>query len=174
MTLRVRTKLILLTVIPLLAGLFIAALGVTSLSTVTETTTRMKEERLVPVWRLHRISRQYTQGVVDLAHKTRAQMMFWDEAKKGLDQAAEALEAEWAVYLAGPLTEQEQAILAAHPQAIDNAKASIASLQGFVEEQSRYGMGNYVDLELYRAVDPVLSMIEALVKEQESLAEQAS
>lgn len=174
MTLRVRTKLILLTVIPLLAALFIAVLGVTSLSTVTKTTTVMKEERLVPVLRLHRISRQYTQGVVDLAHKTRAQMMLWGEAKEGLNKAAEIIEQEWAVYLAGPLTEQEQAILASNPQAIENARASILRLQGFIEEQSRYGMGNYVDLELYKAVDPVLNMIEALVREQENLAEQAS
>jgi methyl-accepting chemotaxis protein len=174
MALRVRTKLVLLMLMPLLAALAIALLGVNSLSTVTDTATRLKDERLVPVWRLHRISREYTEGVVDLAQKTRAQMMLWDEAQARLERAAEAIDAEWAVFLAGPLTAQERAILDAQPQAIAIARASITRLQEFVEEQSSYSMGNYVDLELYSRVDPVLMLIEDLVQEQEVLANQAS
>jgi methyl-accepting chemotaxis protein len=174
MALKVRTKLILLMLMPLLAALAIALLGVTSLSTVTDTATQLKDERLVPVWRLHRISREYTEGVVDLAQKTRAQMMLWDEAQARLERAADIIDAEWAVFLAGPLTAQEHAILDAQPQAIANARASITRLQEFVEEQSSYSMGNYVDLELYSSVDPVLMLIEDLVQEQEVLANQAS
>lgn len=174
MALKVRTKLILLMLMPLLAALAIALLGVTSLSTVTDTATRLKDERLVPVWRLHRISREYTEGVVDLAHKTRAQMMLWSEAQARLEQAAETLDAEWAVFLAGPLTPQEEEILAEHPHTIDEARAVIARLQGFVEQQSGYDMGNYVDLSLYQSIDPVLTLIEELVKTQEVLAHQAS
>lgn len=173
MALKVRTKLLLLMLMPLLAALAIALLGVTSLATVTDTATRLKEERLVPVWRLHRISREYTEGVVDLAHKTRAQMMLWSEAQARLEQAAVTLDQEWAVFLAGPLTAQEYAILAAHPHAIDAARASIAQLQRFTEQQSGYDMGNYVDLSLYQSIDPALALIEELVQAQELLANQA-
>lgn len=174
MTLKVRTKLILLTVIPLLAALAIAAMGMTSLSSVADTATRLKEERLVPVWRLHRISRDYTQSVVDLAHKTRAQMMMWSEAKEVLDKASRSIDEEWAIYLEGPLSDQEQAILNEHPQAIAKASASIAQLQKFIAGKSNYEMGSYVDLELYKAMDPVLNLIETLIREQENLANQAS
>lgn len=173
MTLRVRTKLILLIVIPLLAALGIAALGMSTLSTVTQTATRLTEERLIPVWRLDRIARQYTQHVVDLAHKTRAQMLFWHEAQAQLAQAKQVIAAEWDVYLGGEMSDQEREILAKYPAARQRAEQSIGKLQGFIAEQSSYGMGNYVDLELYQEVEPVLSLIDELVQAQGQLASEA-
>ncbi len=173
MKLRVRSKLLLLVVIPVLAALGIAALGVNSLLTVTQTATQLTEDRVIPVWRLSRIARHYTQNVVDLAHKTRAQMLFWHEAEGVLNNASALIDREWKVYLEGPLTETERTILNRYPNAIEQAHQSIQKLQGYIDEQSSYSIGNYVDLELYLEIDPVLGLIDELVQAQEQLAKEA-
>jgi methyl-accepting chemotaxis protein len=174
MKLKVRTKLVLLIVLPMVVALTIAALGLTTLSTVTTTATRLTEERLIPALRLDFIARQYTQNVVDLAHKTRAQMMFWSEARTQILEAEQKIASEWQIYLDGDLSQEEQDILAKYPDAIDQAAGTIQKLQGFIAEQSSYGMGNYVDLELYTEIDPVLHMIHELEEVQRELANQAS
>ena len=61
MTLKVRTKLILLIVIPLVASLSIALLSMSSLKMVSGTATALTQERIVPVLQLERIARQYNQ-----------------------------------------------------------------------------------------------------------------
>ncbi len=173
MVLTVRTKLILLIVIPLVATLIIGFLAVTSLSRVSGTAAHLTEQRLVPVLLLEKIARQYTHNLVDVAHKTRAQMMFWQEADKALATAKQDLESQWSLYLSHGLSPEEQAVLDAHPNAVAQASQAIEKVVGFVAERSSYGMGNYIDLELYQDVEPVLALIAELEVVQEQLAKQA-
>lgn len=173
MTLTVRTKLILLIVIPLAASLAIALSSMTSLKKISGTATSLTQERIVPVLQLERIARQYTHNLVDMAHKTRAQMMFWKEAQDALTTARVELEQEWAGFLERELSPQEQAVLDKYPEAIASAEKSMSKLADFIEQQSSYGMGNYVDLELYQEVEPVLQLINELIQVQEMLATQA-
>lgn len=173
MTLKVRTKLILLIVIPLVASLSIALLSMSSLKMVSGTATALTQERIVPVLQLERIARQYNQNLVDMAHKTRAQMMFWQEAETSLVAARGALEQEWGGFLERELSPEEQLVFDQYPEAIAQADKSMSRLAGFIEQQSSYGMGNYVDLELYQEVEPVLNMIDELIQVQEILATQA-
>jgi methyl-accepting chemotaxis protein len=173
MTLKVRTKLILLIVIPLVASLSIALLSMSSLKVVSGTATALTQERIVPVLQLERIARQYNQNLVDMAHKTRAQMMFWQEAETSLAAARVTLEQEWREFLGRELSPEEQLVLDQYPEAIALADQSMSRLADFIEQQSSYGMGNYVDLELYQEVEPVLNMIDELIQVQEILATQA-
>ncbi|MGH1373302.1 MAG: methyl-accepting chemotaxis protein [Cellvibrionaceae bacterium] len=173
MALKVRTKLMLLIIIPLVASLATAFLGVSSLKRVSGTAASLTEARIVPVLRLERIARQYNKNLVDMAHKTRAQMMFWQEADKSLAEAREQVAAEWKEFLDRELSAEEQAVLAKYPQAIALAEQSMLTLAGFIDEQSSYSMGNYVDLTMYAEVEPALNMIDELIQVQELLATQA-
>lgn len=173
MALKVRTKLLLLIVIPLIASLSIALLGVSSLQKVSGTAASLTQARIVPVLQLERIARQYNQNLIDMAHKTRAQMMLWQEAEKSLGVAREQVAGEWQEFLDRDLSPEEQTVLANSPQAIALANQSMSTLAGFIEERSSYGMGNYVDLVMYSEVEPVLTLIDELIQVQESLATQA-
>lgn len=173
MTLKVRTKLILLIFIPLAASLAIALLAVTSLGKVSGTAATLTEERIAPVLQLERIARQYNQNLVDMAHKTRAQMMFWQEAEQSLMTAREKVRQEWQGFLNRELSPEEQLVLDKYPRAIALAEQSMSTLDGFIKEQSSYRMGNYVDLTLYPEVEPVLNLIDELIQVQELLATQA-
>ncbi|BFM14296.1 methyl-accepting chemotaxis protein [Maricurvus nonylphenolicus] len=174
MRLKVRTKLILLILLPLVASAGVAGLAINELQSVSHTATRLTEERLIPVWRLNRIARHYTQGIVDLAHKTRGQMLFWGEAKKALEEAKSTINTEWGIYRSGPLTEREKEILADGEEALAKAEAAIAKLEGFIDEKSSYSMGSFVDLELYPSIEPILAVLDELVQVQGMLANEAS
>lgn len=173
MSLKVQTKLLLLTIIPILAALVIALLGGAALRTVTATSGQLIEDRLRPVVQLNQIGQMYREGVVDLAHKTRAQMLFWGEAGTALEDARENIGHSWELYRQGQLSQQEQAVITQYAGAIEQAKASMEKLSAFIEQRSSYALGNYVDLELYQEVEPVLLLIEALVGVQAGLAKDA-
>ncbi len=174
MTLTVRSKLILLILLPLLVSVSVALLAVAQLQNVTHTATRLTQERLEPVWRLNRIAHHYTQGVIDVAHKSRAQMMLWSDAEKLLKEARAAIDSEWKNYRQGPLLPQERAILLAGEDAKTKADVTLVALSGYIDEQSGYAMGNFVDLQLYPGVDPMLAVLDELVKVQGVLADEAS
>ncbi len=174
MRLKVRTKLILLILLPLISSAGVAVLAMSELKTVSHTATRLTEERLIPVWRLNRIARHYTQGIVDLAHKTRGQMMFWGEANKALKKAKITINTEWEIYRSGPLTLREREILEEGRQALEKADAAIAKLEGFIADKSSYSMGGFVDLELYPNIEPILAVLDELVQVQGMLANEAS
>ena len=78
MKLRVKHKLILLALLPLIVTTGMAISAYWQLEKVTETSQKLTEERLKPIWRLNRIARLYTQHVVDVAHKSRSQMLLWE------------------------------------------------------------------------------------------------
>lgn len=149
-------------------------LAMNELQSVSQTATRLTEERLIPVWRLNRIARHYTQGIVDLAHKTRGQMLFWGEAKKSLEEAKTTINTEWEIYRSGPLTEQEREILANGQDALVKADEAIAKLEAFIAEKSSYSMGSFVDLQLYPSIEPILAVLDELVQVQGVLANEAS
>lgn len=149
-------------------------LAMSELRSVSHTATRLTEERMIPVRRLNRIARHYTQGIVDLAHKTRGQMMFWGEAGKALKEAKTTINTEWEIYRSGPLTERENKILADGHLALEKADLTIARLEGFIAEKSSYSMGGFVDLELYPNIEPVLAVLDELVQVQGILANEAS
>lgn len=173
MKLRIRQKLILLMSLSLVATAGMALSAWWQLQQVTDSATRMTEERLQPVWRLNRIARLYTQQVVDVAHKSRSQMLFWSEADKLVDEAVDEIARQWQAYREGALTEPEQLILEENRQAFNTAEAAIGKLKGYIAEQSSYGMGSFVDLELYAGIEPILALVDQLVQEQGRLAEQA-
>ncbi|MBR9909102.1 MAG: methyl-accepting chemotaxis protein [Gammaproteobacteria bacterium] len=168
--LKVRTKLIVLTLVPMVAVCCIAALALGSLMSVSSTATRLTEERLSPILHLNQIASEYTGNVVDLAHKTRGQMLLWSEAETQLAAARRAIERGWDLYLQGELGASERDLLARYPEAIDQAADVMAQLQGFIQQQSGYAMGNFIDLELYSQMDPVLALIDALVGVQNDMA----
>ena len=171
MTLKVQTKLFLLTIIPMLAALVIAVMGGIALNNLTKTAGQLTEERLTPVVQLGHIAQLYRENVVDLAHKTRAQMLFWSEAESKLKGVKDEIDSGWKLYQHAELSSAEQSVLSQSPGAIKQAASSIDKLLGYVKEKSSYGMGNYVDLELYQEVEPVLQMIDALVEVQTELAQ---
>ncbi|GAA5317549.1 MAG: methyl-accepting chemotaxis protein [Candidatus Pelagadaptatus aseana] len=173
MQLKVRHKLLLLVGLPLLMGLVIVIWVSHSINQLTTKTTQIAEDRLIPITELTELSDIYSRQVVDLAHKTRAQMLFWGEAKTQIDEARATLDIRWQAFLDRDLSDTEQALIAEHQAAFDSASATIDKLQGFIEEKSSYSMGSFVDLQLYPGVEPMIGLLQQLKSLHKQLALEA-
>jgi len=171
---QVRTKLIILVVFPLLTTVAMTLIALSQLKDVSHTATSVVEQRLEPVLGLSRIARAYTQGVIDLSHKTRAQMLLWKEADEQLTESEQILQSEWELYREVAQSPQEQQLLHEGQAAMDQAEVTLAKLRGYIEDKSSYSMGNFVDLELYPGIEPVLALLDELTSLQDELAVEAA
>ena len=172
--LTVRSKLLLIIALPLLLTTGLALFASTQLTHISETVKMMSHERLVPLQHLARIAHLYRSGVIDLAHKSRAQMVFWGEADATLESTVEGLELEWQAYRDHELTVEERAVLDAGADAFAGAESAIEKLSRYIDEKSSYSMGSFVDLELYPALDPMLKLVDELTRLQGQLAQESA
>ena len=168
--LTVRNKLLLLIITPLLLSIILALFASQRLGQVSEAVNTVSEQRLVPLSHLNNITNLYNNGIVDLSHKARAQMLFWGEAKTQLEETVTQLDAEWKAYRNRPLLAEEQKLLKEGEEAFLAAEQTIEKLRGFIEEQSSYSMGNFVDLQLYPGLEPVQQLVKDLTTLQSSQA----
>lgn len=173
MQLKVRNKLLLLVGLPLLAGFGIVISSAYSMGVLTEKTIQIAEDRLIPITELADLSDIYSTKVVDLAHKTRGQMLFWSEAQTSIEEAETQLDAIWQQFLSRDLSDRERTLIDENQAAFDSANATIEKLKGFIEEKSSYSMGSFVDLQLYPGIEPIIVLLEELNALQKELALEA-
>jgi methyl-accepting chemotaxis protein len=173
MQLKVRHKLLLLVGLPLVMGLLIVAWLSQSINQLTSKTTQIAEDRLIPITELTELSDIYSRQVVDLAHKTRAQMLFWDEAKTQIEEAKNSLDTRWQAFLARDLSVAERTLIDENQTAFDSANDTIAKLHDYIEEKSSYGMGSFVDLQLYPGIEPMIGLLQQLNAMQKEMAIEA-
>jgi len=166
----VKNKLIVLIVLPLLLTSGLAIFAIQQLGSISSTALNVADKRIMPLSRLSKISRFYTQGIVDVAHKTRAQMLFWGEAESLFSDKVAELDSEWQAYLQSDLSSQERIIIEENEMAFSSAKQTLNKLSELIAAQSNYGMGNYIDLELYAGIEPILSVLTQLTELQGRLA----
>ena len=129
------------------------------------------KKRLNALQHLNRIAFLYSGSVIDVAHKSRAQMMFWNEAASTLDSALVEIDNEWQAYRNGTLTAAELEMLEQGQAAFTSAKETTDKLQQYIAEKSSYGMGSFVDLQLYSGLDPLLALVGELTVLQTELAQ---
>lgn len=163
----VKYKLIILVCFPALIALTLAAGISRSMTVLSESTDKVINERLKPVLLLKDINTLYSRDIIDLTHKTRAQMMFWEESQTALDEAVATLNKRWEAYRDLPLSSEEQALLDAALPAFEKAEGVMQKLSGFIEDRSSYSMGSFVDLELYGEIEPMQQLLSDLIELQQ-------
>lgn len=171
---KVTYKLLLLVTLPILMAFALSLSLARAVISLSEIGSELVEQRLKPTQLLHDISVTYSREAIDLAHKTRAQMLFWSEATQGLSDALLSLDQNWATYRSLPLSQEEKDILANADEAFEVSTQTLNTLSNFIEAQSSYSMGRFVDIELYAGLEPIIATIEELMLVQTELAEQAS
>ena len=171
---KVKYKLISLVVLPALMTILLIAGVEHSFNILAKNTLDVIDKRMKPVQLLEEINHVYSHGIIDLAHKTRSQMLFWNEAKQAYDDSTAKLEQLWQSYNSGDLSEQELMILANGTDAINKANENIEKIGAFIDEKSSYSMGSFVDLELYSGFEPVITLLRELTMVQSELATQTA
>lgn len=171
---KVKSRLAVLVSIPAVIALTLG-LGIhQSMDGLSRSTQSVIKERLEPALLLSEINNLYSRKIIDLAHKTKAQMLFWGEADAELKEAKLALNKLWSDYRSLNLSEAEQKVLSDNVSAFSESDKVIQSLESFIQEQSSYSMGSFVDLELYAGIEPIIQTIHQLSQLQKSLAQQTA
>ena len=167
----VRNKLLILIVLPLLLTTGLAIFSIQQLRTVSSTALQVANNSISPLTRLSKITRLYTQGVVDVAHKSKAQMIFWSEAKTLFNDNKAIISQEWLQYQQAILSSQEQKILTDSKTSFKNLELTLNKLEKILNEESSYQLGNFIDFELYAGIEPVMQVLEQLIAVQKQMAQ---
>ncbi|EAR07806.1 methyl-accepting chemotaxis protein [Reinekea blandensis] len=171
---KVKHKLIILVCFPALITLTLA-IGISrTMTLLSESTDTVIEQRLKPTLLLKEINTLYSRDIIDLTHKTRAQMMFWDESDAALTAATAELDNLWTQYRNLPLSLEEQVLLDENALAFERAESVVNQLRRFIDDKSSYSMGTFVDLELYGEIEPILTLLSDLIDLQQAKAEETA
>jgi methyl-accepting chemotaxis protein len=168
---RIKHRLFLMALVPVVLTAIIFFYVWQQMPNIVSNATQLFDQRMQPIWSLTSVRRGITTGVVDVAHKSRAQMLLWSDAKEQLSKAKQQIETNWNQYLSSQLSEKEQEAIKRNADAMKKAFAVITKLEGYIEEQSAYGMGNYIDMDMYSNLEPAISLIDNLINLQSALAQ---
>ncbi|VUD41218.1 Methyl-accepting chemotaxis protein PctC [Thalassocella blandensis] len=157
----VKTKLLLLALLPLILLGATSLLQLNYLIDFSRSTQALLEQRLAESNAISTIAK-VSSNLVDIAHKGKSQMMFWSDIEKALATQQQNFDLAWQTLnnsndakLVEVMTPQLQA-------EIEQIPVVIKELMPFVQEQSSYSLGNYVDLELYKKIDGARKGIDLL------------
>lgn len=173
MALRIRHKLLLLSILPLLVIIGLTAASWYQLNREAKITQQLVDDQLLPVLQLNRIAYLYRNNVIELAHKAKAQMLFWSEATASLQQTIDGIEQQWQSYRSDHISDQELALIEENAEVFQRANETIDELLSHIKDQSVYGIGNFIDLKLYPGIEPVLELVNQLTEIQQYRAEQS-
>ena len=137
-------------IIFVLLGVFVR-LGLTDLADRSQ---QIVDDQLTPLSLINEVVVGY-QSLTDLAHKTRAQMLFWNEAQPLFAQQFAQTATAWQSLEKHPnfiAAQQRDAIYIAK-QNMDEAMEQLLQISN---KKSNYELGKYLDLTHYAKLDPFL------------------
>lgn len=167
---RVSSKLVILSLVPLLLFSFIIFASV-KISTERHANNQQNlETRLSQTQRLNLIIRTFTSNIIDTAHKARSGMELWQDAQEKVQAGEVIVNLQWQDYKNGNLSEQESKLVLSMSPLFQQSMDAIKKIADFIEQASSYSLGNYVDLQMYAALEPFLLKLDQLVILQQQLA----
>jgi len=167
---RVSSKLIILSLVPLLIFSAIIFASIKISADRHQHSQRTLEFRLSQTQQLNLIIRTFTSDIIDTAHKARSGMILWQDAQKQVALAKKTINQQWQGYQATSLSAQEVKIVKTMEPLYQESVAAMEKISAFMAEESSYSMGNFVDLQMYGALEPFLLKLDQLVVLQKKLA----
>jgi methyl-accepting chemotaxis protein len=171
---RVSSKLILLSLVPLLLFSIIIFSSITITADRHQESQKLLEIRLGQTQKLDLIIRTFTSNIIDNAHKARSGMALWQDAYEKVIRGEKIIKQQWQNYQIEALSIEEAKIVTTMKPLYKKSIEAISKIANFMEEKSSYNMGNYVDLKMYSALEPFLTKLDELVLLQKKLANDAS
>ncbi|MDB2448692.1 methyl-accepting chemotaxis protein, partial [bacterium] len=157
MALTVRLRLLLFSALTILALAALTGLATNTMSQAERDTDRLVRQQLADVWLLSDLAQSH-RALQDLAYRIKAQLIFWDEVDSRFATIQSDLADQWLRASANPRladwVAEQQSTRAGVDKLLDGMAKGI-------EARSYYDVGRVVDLELYRAMDPMLAAVEA-------------
>lgn len=159
-------KLVIATLLPIivLGGLLVIQMNLQSIA--NQQSIVVIDQRFESLRLLKQMHTAVTSGLVDTAHKSRANMLLWPEAKEQIASYQSVLEQSWSQLKSQPSIEVNAQAQAQY----DAVLKAFNTVRGYIDDQSGYDIGNYIDLDLYSVVDPFIQTLAELGGRQFSSA----
>jgi methyl-accepting chemotaxis protein len=167
---RVSSKLIILSLVPLIifSAILFASMKITAER--YQNSQHMLEFRLHQTEQLNLIIRTFTSDIIDTTHKTRSGMALWKDSQKRINLAIDRINQQWQDFQATELSAQEVTLIESMAPLYQKSEKAMNKISALMAEESSYGMGNFVDLKMYRTLEPFLLKLDQLVILQKELA----
>lgn len=162
-SLKVTHKLVLLALIPLLllGSLIVFAMRDSNIS--HQRSSQLVEQRLQQLQAIDAIDHAITASTVDIAYKTRSGMMLWQETRESFKNSRKTIDSNWPLLpAASPDEVQGAQQFEDSDSVLRELNAILSKLSDIAAEESGYDLGNYIDLDLYTQLDPILHWLRQL------------
>jgi len=167
---RVSSKLIILSLVPLIIFSTIIFASIKISVERYQNSQHTLEFRLSQTQQLNLIIRTFTSGIIDITHKARSGMALWQDAETQVNEAKKLINQQWQSYQVSQLSPQEITLVDSMDPLYQESVKAIDKISSYMGEASSYSMGNFVDLEMYGALEPFLLKLDELVILQKKLA----
>jgi len=167
---RVSSKLIILSLVPLIIFSAIIFASIKISVERSQDSQHSLEFRLSQTQQLNLIIRTFTSGIIDITHKARSGMALWQDAETQVNEAKKIISQQWQSYQVSQLSAQEITLVHSMDPVYQDSLKAIDKISAYMAEASSYSMGNFVDLEMYGALEPFLLKLDQLVVLQKELA----
>ena len=168
--LSLRTRLLLLAAVPMLALLIVSGLAAWTVDRGTAALHTVYVDRVVPLKQLKTIADMYAVNIVDTAHQVRDGAQTTPQAIASIATARSTIAKEWKDYVSTELTADERRGVDRARAAMARADEAIARLEALVAGGDRAALAAFAARELYPAIDPVSTEIVALTAIQLDVA----
>ncbi|EAQ65294.1 methyl-accepting chemotaxis protein [Marinomonas sp. MED121] len=173
--LSIRAKLILSSILPLVAIVILIFFSLTGLKQADEGVGRIYEDRVVPLEDLKSIADNYAVFVIDAVNKANVGIMTSQEALKGVQQARQEIKDKWQKYIATNLTQTEAKLAQEAERLFIDANRSLDQLEQTLKASTQSNVTDQLGQfngPLYDTIDPISEKITELVALQLRVASQ--
>ncbi|MFZ4757739.1 MAG: methyl-accepting chemotaxis protein [Burkholderiaceae bacterium] len=169
--LSLRSRLLLLAAIPMISLVLVSLLGAWGVRSGTASLRTVYEDRVVALKQLKTIADMYAVNIVDTAHQARDGAQTFAQATQSVETARSTIAKQWADYLGTTLTEAEKRGVERTRSAMAKADAATVQLLTLLGGRDKAAIAEFAARELYPAIDPVSTEINALTTIQLEVSE---
>jgi methyl-accepting chemotaxis protein len=169
--LRVRSRLILLSIIPLCFLVLLAVMSLKDMRVLAKGVDSLYQDRVMPLQQLKTVSDAYAVTIVDTLHKYRAGLLSNRQASTAITSAEQQAKSMWQAYLATELTSRERELVNVAAEHIAVWTRQVQQYQASLDDETLKNEANEAfNQTLYAKADPLSQALNELVVLQQEEA----
>lgn len=169
--LKVRSRLILLSMIPLCFLVLLAVMSLKDMRVLARGVDSLYQDRVIPLQQLKSVSDAYAVTIVDTLHKYRAGLLSNRQASADIASAEQQAKSMWQAYLATQLTSRERQLVAVAAEHIEVWTRQLQQYQTSLDgERLKNEANEAFNQTLYAKADPLSQALNELVVLQQEEA----
>jgi methyl-accepting chemotaxis protein len=172
----VKTKIILLALLPLTAFILSNVASIFSLTTIEQGAERIYVERVVPLKQLKMVSDDYAISIVDSLNKVNTGLIEPSVALAEINAARARVNTTWQSYVSTDLSLEERRLADEATQLFRQADQQITQVEDALKKLTGNTSGTLTSLNnlVYAIVDPITAKLNELVELQLTVAKEES